>query len=120
MDETTERGVVPIVCLRKGRPIPLTPIPYGTDEWKFQDMPGRARTAIFGVLFAVLVFADVFFLPYYLWALQRSAARRNFVGSSTRRRTSSSASGRLTKSSSAAAASAMVGLPVSSARRRRP
>ncbi len=34
MDETTERGIVPIVCLRKGRPIPLTPIPYGTDEWK--------------------------------------------------------------------------------------
>ena len=24
MDETRERGVVPIVCLRKGRPIPLT------------------------------------------------------------------------------------------------
>jgi transposase len=34
MDETTERGVVPIVCFRKGRPIPLTAIPYGTDEWK--------------------------------------------------------------------------------------
>jgi IS5 family transposase len=34
MDETRERGVVPIVCLRKGRAIPLTPIPYGTDEWK--------------------------------------------------------------------------------------
>ena len=33
-DETRERGVVPIVCLRKGRAIPLTPIPYGTDEWK--------------------------------------------------------------------------------------
>jgi transposase len=25
---------VPIVGLRKGRPIPLTAIPYGTDEWK--------------------------------------------------------------------------------------
>jgi len=34
MDETRERGVVPVVCLRKGRPIPLTPIPYGSDEWK--------------------------------------------------------------------------------------
>jgi transposase len=33
-DETRERGVVPIICLRKGRAIPLTPIPYGTDEWK--------------------------------------------------------------------------------------
>jgi hypothetical protein len=33
-DETRERGCVPIVCLRKGRPIPLTAIPYGTDEWK--------------------------------------------------------------------------------------
>jgi hypothetical protein len=30
MDETRERSVVPVVCLRKGRPIPLTPIPYGT------------------------------------------------------------------------------------------
>ena len=34
MDEARERGVVPIVCLRKGRPIPLTAIPYGSDEWK--------------------------------------------------------------------------------------
>jgi hypothetical protein len=34
MDETRERGIVPIVCLRKGRAIPLTPIPYGSDEWK--------------------------------------------------------------------------------------
>ena len=33
-DETRERGVVPIICLRKGRAIPLTSIPYGTDEWK--------------------------------------------------------------------------------------
>jgi len=32
--ETVERGVVPIICLRKGRAIPLTAIPYGTDEWK--------------------------------------------------------------------------------------
>jgi IS5 family transposase len=34
MDETRERGCVPIVALRKGRPIPLTAIPYGSDEWK--------------------------------------------------------------------------------------
>jgi hypothetical protein len=34
MDETRERGVVPIVCLRKGRPIPMTAIPDGSDEWK--------------------------------------------------------------------------------------
>lgn len=34
MDETRARGIVPIVCLRKGRPIPLTPIPYGSDKWK--------------------------------------------------------------------------------------
>jgi hypothetical protein len=34
MDETRERGIVPVVCLRKGRPIPLTAIPYGSDEWK--------------------------------------------------------------------------------------
>jgi hypothetical protein len=34
MDETRERRCVPIVCVRKGRPIPLTPIPYGSDEWK--------------------------------------------------------------------------------------
>jgi hypothetical protein len=34
MDETRERGCVPIVSLRKGRPIPLTAIPYGSDEWK--------------------------------------------------------------------------------------
>jgi IS5 family transposase len=34
MDETRERGCVPIVSLRKGRPIPLGPIPYGSDEWK--------------------------------------------------------------------------------------
>lgn len=32
--ETSDRGVVPIICLRKGRAIPLTPIPYGTVEWK--------------------------------------------------------------------------------------
>jgi hypothetical protein len=34
MDETRERGCVPIVSLRKGRPIPLTAIPYGSAEWK--------------------------------------------------------------------------------------
>lgn len=34
MDGTRERGVVPIVCLRKGRPIPFDRIPYGSDEWK--------------------------------------------------------------------------------------
>jgi hypothetical protein len=34
MDETRERGCVPIVALRKGRPIPLSPIPYGSPEWK--------------------------------------------------------------------------------------
>jgi hypothetical protein len=34
MDETRERGCVPIVALRKGRPIPLSPIPHGSDEWK--------------------------------------------------------------------------------------
>jgi hypothetical protein len=33
-DETRERGCIPIICLRKGRPIPLSPIPYGTPEWK--------------------------------------------------------------------------------------
>jgi Transposase DDE domain len=32
--ETLERGCVPIVSLRKGRTIPLTAIPYGSDEWK--------------------------------------------------------------------------------------
>jgi len=34
MDEVRERGAVPIICLRKGRPIPLSTIPYGSDEWK--------------------------------------------------------------------------------------
>lgn len=34
MDETRERGCIPIVCLRKGRAIPLLPIPYGSPEWK--------------------------------------------------------------------------------------
>ena len=32
--ETRERGCVPIICLRKGRAIPLDRIPYGSDEWK--------------------------------------------------------------------------------------
>lgn len=31
-DECRERGVVPIICLRKGRAIPLTPIPYRSDR----------------------------------------------------------------------------------------
>jgi transposase len=34
LSEARERGAVPIICLRKGRPIPLSPIPYGSDEWK--------------------------------------------------------------------------------------
>ena len=34
MDETRERGCVPIVSLRKGRPLPLDRIPYGSDEGK--------------------------------------------------------------------------------------
>ena len=34
MDETRERGCVPVIALRKGRPIPLIPIPYGSDDWK--------------------------------------------------------------------------------------
>ena len=34
LSETRERDVVPIVCVRKGRPIPLDRIPYGSDEWK--------------------------------------------------------------------------------------
>lgn len=34
MDETRERGCVPIVALRKGRPIPLIRVPYGSAEWK--------------------------------------------------------------------------------------
>lgn len=34
MDETRERGCVPIVSLRKGRAIPLDRIPYGSEEWK--------------------------------------------------------------------------------------
>lgn len=33
-EETAARAVVPIICLRKGRAIPLTAIPYGSDEWK--------------------------------------------------------------------------------------
>ena len=43
MDETRERGVVPIVCLRKGRPIPLDRIPYGSSEWKHLY---RGRSAV--------------------------------------------------------------------------
>lgn len=33
-DECRERSCVPIVALRKGRPIPLDSIPYGSAEWK--------------------------------------------------------------------------------------
>jgi hypothetical protein len=34
LDECREREVVPIVSLRKGRPVPLSAIPYGSPEWK--------------------------------------------------------------------------------------
>jgi hypothetical protein len=34
MDETRERGCVPVVALRKSSPIPLDRIPYGSAEWK--------------------------------------------------------------------------------------
>lgn len=34
IDETRERDCVPIVCHRKGRNIPLSPIPYASTEWK--------------------------------------------------------------------------------------
>lgn len=34
MDDTRERGCIPIVCLRKGRQPQPSPIPHGTDEWK--------------------------------------------------------------------------------------
>jgi hypothetical protein len=34
MAETRERGCIPIVALRKGRPIPLDAIPYGSPKWK--------------------------------------------------------------------------------------
>jgi hypothetical protein len=34
LDECRERDVCPVVSLRKGRPIPLTPIPFGSVEWK--------------------------------------------------------------------------------------
>jgi len=34
IDETRERGCIPIVALRKGRPVPLSTIPYGSVEWK--------------------------------------------------------------------------------------
>jgi hypothetical protein len=33
-EEIRERGSVAIVSLRKGRAIPLSPIPYGSVEWK--------------------------------------------------------------------------------------
>lgn len=34
IDETRERHCIPIVALRKNRVVPLSPIPYGTPEWK--------------------------------------------------------------------------------------
>jgi len=34
MDETRERGCIPIVSLKKGSPIPLSTIPFGSVEWK--------------------------------------------------------------------------------------
>jgi len=34
LDETRERGCIPIVSLRKGRAIPLSTIPYNSPEWK--------------------------------------------------------------------------------------
>ncbi len=34
LEETRERDVAPIICVRKGRPTPLTAIPYGSDERK--------------------------------------------------------------------------------------
>jgi hypothetical protein len=34
LDECRERDCIPVVSLRKGRPMPLLPIPYGSDEWK--------------------------------------------------------------------------------------
>jgi Transposase DDE domain len=34
MEETRERGCIPIVALKKHSPIPLSPIPYDSPEWK--------------------------------------------------------------------------------------
>lgn len=34
LDEIRERGAVPIVCMRKGRTLPLSPIAYASPEWK--------------------------------------------------------------------------------------
>jgi len=48
MDETRERGVVPIVCLRKGCPIPLTAIP--TDEWSASTVAAPPSEREFGRL----------------------------------------------------------------------
>ncbi len=50
MDETSERGVVPIVCLRKGRPVPLPPIAHGSAEWKRLYRGGAAVERAFGDL----------------------------------------------------------------------
>lgn len=33
-NEARERGCIPIIAVRKGRPIPLLPIPHGSPEWK--------------------------------------------------------------------------------------
>jgi hypothetical protein len=50
MDECREREVVPVVALRKGRPIPLTAIPHGSPEWK-RLYRGRASVErAFGML----------------------------------------------------------------------
>jgi len=50
MDEARERGCVPIVALRKGRPIPLSPIPYGSGEWKRLYRGRAAVERTFGLL----------------------------------------------------------------------
>jgi len=33
-DECRDRGIAPIIPLRKGRNAPLSPIPHRTDEWR--------------------------------------------------------------------------------------
>lgn len=50
MDETRARSCIPIVSLRKGRPIPLSPIPYGSDEWKRLYRGRAAVEREFGLL----------------------------------------------------------------------
>src|SRR3954471_1839148 len=39
------RECVGIICLRKGRTIPLSPIPHGSDEWKQLYRGPRSRGA---------------------------------------------------------------------------